>query len=48
MKVTKLQPLSVFNPDVWEDGVSHVDCEGNLWSANLKGFIQHRKLLENN
>lgn len=48
MKVTKLQHLSVFNPNVWEEGVSHVDREGNLWSANLKGFIQHRKLLENN
>lgn len=48
MQVTKLQHLSVFNPEVWEEGVSHVDREGNLWSANLKGFIQHRKLLEVN
>ena len=47
MKVTKLQHLSVFNPEVWEEGVSHVDREGCLWSANLKGFVQHRKLLEN-
>lgn len=31
----------------WEEGVSHVDREGCFWSANLKGFIQHRKLLEN-
>ncbi len=47
MKVTKLQHFSVFNPEVWEEGVSHVDREGCLWSANLKGFVQHRKLLEN-
>ncbi len=31
----------------WEEGVSHVDREGYFWSANLKGFIQHRKLIEN-
>ena len=48
MQVTKLQHLSVFNPEVWEDGVSHVDREGNLWSGNLKGFVQYRKLLEVN
>ena len=48
MQVTKLQHLSVFNPEVWENGVSHVDREGNLWSGNLKGFVQYRKLLEVN
>ena len=32
----------------WEDGVTHVDREGYFWSANLKGFIQYRKLIENN
>jgi thymidylate synthase ThyX len=33
----------------WEDmpkGVTHCDREGNLWSANFKGFIQYRQLLE--
>lgn len=30
----------------WEDGVSHMDAEGNLWSANFKGFIQHRKTIK--
>lgn len=29
----------------WQDGVSHVDKGGNLWSANFKQWIQHRKLL---
>lgn len=29
----------------WEPGVSHMDIEGNLWSGNLKGFIQYRKLI---
>lgn len=37
-------------PRTWEDGISHVDRQGNLWSANFKGFIQHRKTIkgENN
>lgn len=29
----------------WQAGVSHVDREGNLWSGNFKGWIQHRKLI---
>jgi hypothetical protein len=34
-------PLS----ESWEPGVTHADRKGNLWSGNLKGFIQHRKLI---
>lgn len=30
----------------WEEGISHVDRQGNLWSANFKGFIQHRKTIK--
>lgn len=33
-------------PHTWEDGISHADREGNLWSGNLKNFIQLRKLIE--
>ena len=29
-------------------GISHVDRDGYLWSANLKGFIQYRKIMESN
>ena len=32
-------------PD-WEDGVTHADREGNFWSGNFKGFIQHRQLIK--
>jgi len=28
-----------------QDGVTHKDCNGNLWSGNLKGWIQNRQLL---
>lgn len=48
MQITELQNLSAFDPDSWEVGVSHVDRKGKLWSGNLQGFIQHRKLLESN
>lgn len=34
-----------FWPETWADGVSHVDRDGSLWSGNLKGFIQYRKLV---
>lgn len=47
----KREKASVFNrlfPSSWEEGVSHMDSKGNFWSSNLKGFIQHRKLLEKN
>lgn len=29
----------------WEQGVSHADAQGSLWSGNLQGFIQYRKLI---
>lgn len=33
-------------PSTWEKGISHMDKDGYFWSSNLKGFIQHRKLME--
>lgn len=35
-------------PDTWEKGITHCDREGNLWSGNFKGWIQHRQLIEDN
>lgn len=32
--------------DAWEEGVTHMDREGDLWSGNLKSFVQFRQLLE--
>lgn len=31
----------------WEEGITHVDRQGNFWSGNFCGFIQHRQLLDN-
>ena len=34
--------------DSWEDGVTHVNRQGQLCSGNLRGFISYRHLLPNN
>jgi hypothetical protein len=33
---------------LWEAGMTHMDKDGNMWSGNLKGFIQFRQLIEGN
>lgn len=35
-------------PSSWEEGITHVDRDGNFWSGNFKGFIQHRQLIPGN
>jgi thymidylate synthase ThyX len=32
-------------PESWEDGVTHMDSSYKLWSGNLRGWIQFRKLI---
>lgn len=34
-----------FDPFTWEPGVSHVDRNGQLWSAQLRGWVMQRKLI---
>jgi hypothetical protein len=41
---TNIKPF----PQTWQDGVTHVDRDGNLWSGNFKGWVQHRQLIPNN
>ena len=38
-------PVNTEESWTWEDGITHMDKHGNLWSGNLKGFIQHRQLI---
>ena len=33
-------------PDSWEDGVTHMDKNYQLWSGPYRDWIQHRKLIE--
>lgn len=37
-----------FEPDTWLSGITHVDQEGNLWSGNLRGWVQYRQVIPNN
>jgi hypothetical protein len=32
-------------PETWQEGISHMDREYNLWSGKFRGFIQYRKLI---
>jgi len=31
--------------DSWQEGISHADRQGQLWSGNFRGWIQHRKMI---
>lgn len=35
------------DPDSWEKGITHADRQGQLWSGNLRGWVQHRQLVPN-
>ena len=43
-------PSTIINnpilPKTWEKGISHIDRDGQLWSGNFRGWIQHRKLID--
>lgn len=34
-------------PETWEPGITHLSANGDLWSGNLRGWIQFRKLIPN-
>lgn len=36
------------DPNTWEDGITHMNKQGELCSGNLRGFIQYRHLLPKN
>lgn len=46
MKHTRATLIERIFPSTLEQGVSHIDREKHLWSANLKGFLQQRKIME--
>jgi hypothetical protein len=37
--------INTENCYTWENGVTHTDRNGSLWSANFKGWIQYRQVL---
>jgi hypothetical protein len=34
-----------YEPETWEPGITHVSANGDLWSGNLRGWIQFRKMI---
>lgn len=34
-----------WQPSTWQPGITHMDRDYQLWSGNLKGWIQYRKLI---
>ena len=36
------------DPNTWEDGITHMNKQGQLCSGNLRGWVQYRHLLPNN
>jgi hypothetical protein len=40
-----LDTLDKYDPACWQDGVTHASRNGDLWSGNLRGWIQFRKLI---
>jgi hypothetical protein len=36
------------DPESWQQGITHVDRNGNFWSGNFIGWVQHRQLIPNN
>jgi len=32
----------------WDEGTTHCDGDGILWSGNFSGWIQHRQLIKDN
>ena len=46
---TPISPMGnvLFEPESWEQGITHVKRDGTLWSAKFQGWIQHRQLIPN-
>lgn len=48
LKYPVISPHALFVQRGWAEGVTHVDKDGNFWSGNFIGFVQHRQLIPNN
>ncbi|UAV84599.1 hypothetical protein PHB09_104 [Pseudomonas phage PHB09] len=40
--------LNSLDPATWEDGITHRDRSGKLWSGNFVGWVQYRQLIPGN
>jgi thymidylate synthase ThyX len=37
--------MCAYEPETWVPGISHVSANGDLWSGNLRGWVQFRKTI---
>jgi thymidylate synthase ThyX len=45
-QATPMYPhVDSYDPSAWQPGTTHVSANGDLWSGNLRSWIQHRKLI---
>lgn len=42
-----IDTVNKYYPECWENGTTHISRNGDLWSGNLRDWIQHRKLIPN-
>lgn len=40
--------VNTTDPRTWQGGITHINRDGQLWSGNFVGWIQHRQLIPNN
>lgn len=43
---TDLDSMDVYDLEYWQDGVTHRSRNGDMWSGNFRGWIQHRQLIK--
>lgn len=41
-----LTSVDRYDPQAWQPGTTHLSANGDLWSGNLRGWVQHRKLIQ--
>jgi hypothetical protein len=49
--ITNRMVTEIWNAEDKEDiqnGITHIDFKGNVWSGNLRGWVQYRQLIDNN
>lgn len=43
----RIKTTYAYEPHTWQPGITHVSANGDLWSGNLRGWVQLRKTLPN-
>ena len=41
-----IDSMDVYDPECWQEGVTHRSRNGDMWSGNFRNWIQHRQLIK--